>query len=149
MNATIYTSSIGPIAICEEGGSITNLFLNAGDLKKEMCLRQTSLLKEAAEQIGRYLEGELTAFSLPLAPHGTPFMKEVWACLCRIPYGQTATYRDIAEKVGRPSAYRAVGSANHNNPIPLLIPCHRVVGSDGSLKGYLGGRDLKQRLHRA
>ena len=83
---------------------------------------------------------------MPLEPNGTEFMKQVWTALCGIPYGKTATYGEIAERVGRPKAARAVGLANNRNPIPIIIPCHRVIGANGSLTGYAGGLDMKKRL---
>mgnify|MGYP003350696893 CR=1 FL=1 len=102
--------------------------------------------EELARQLGEYFEGSRTAFSLPLNPRGTPFQKTVWAELCRIPCGETLTYAQLAEKVGRPGAARAVGRANATNPVALIVPCHRVIGSDGSLTGYAWGTDLKKQL---
>jgi methylated-DNA-[protein]-cysteine S-methyltransferase len=98
------------------------------------------------EQLDAYWQGGLQAFDLPLAPVGTPFQQRVWAALRTIPYGQTASYRQIAEQIGQPTAVRAVGAANGRNPIWLVVPCHRVVGSDGALTGYAGGIELKRRL---
>ena len=89
---------------------------------------------------------ELRVFQLPLAPAGTPFQCAVWEELRRIPYGATVSYGDLAARLGRPKAVRAVGQANHRNPLPILIPCHRVVGKDGSLTGYAGGLALKEAL---
>jgi len=115
-------------------------------LPEDLQLCETPLLKEAARQLDSYFAGELKEFSLPLEPSGTAFMKQVWAALCEIPYGKTATYGEIAGKVGRPKAARAVGLANNRNPIPIFIPCHRVIGTDGSLTGYRGGLEMKKRL---
>lgn len=106
----------------------------------------TPLLREAARQIDEYFAGLRRQFSLPLAPDGTPFRQEVWRALEAIPHGATRSYAQIAAQVGRPRACRAVGAANHRNPLPILIPCHRVVGSDGTLTGYAGGVDTKRRL---
>jgi methylated-DNA-[protein]-cysteine S-methyltransferase len=97
-------------------------------------------------QLRAYARGRLTAFSLPIDPQGTPFQRVVWAALLAIPYGQTRTYGDVAAAIGRPGAARAVGMACRTNPIGLVIPCHRVVGANGSLTGYAGGLDLKKRL---
>lgn len=141
-----YEVEIGRIGITEKDGSITNLDFIGSELPKDVQVCETPLLKEAARQLKSYFAGELKEFSLPLAPEGTAFMKQVWAALCEIPYGKTASYKDIAEKIGRPKAARAVGLANNRNPIPIIIPCHRVIGADGSLVGYGGGLDIKKRL---
>ena len=104
------------------------------------------LLQEAKRQLDEYFAGKRKTFDLPLAPSGTPFQRSVWNALRNIPYGQTRSYQDLAQAVGRPNACRAVGSANAKNPLPILIPCHRVVRSDGSTGGYAGGTKLKQIL---
>lgn len=101
---------------------------------------------DALKQIKEYLQGERTNFTLPLHQTGTPFQRRVWSELTRIPYGKTATYQDIAERVGCPKGARAVGLANSKNPIAVVVPCHRVIGKDGSLTGYAGGLSLKQKL---
>jgi methylated-DNA-[protein]-cysteine S-methyltransferase len=102
--------------------------------------------REAIEQLQEYFEGKRTHFDLPLDAHGTPFQVSVWNELLKIPYGSTRSYIDIARSLGKPGAARAVGMANHENPIAVVIPCHRVVGSDGSLTGYAGGLRIKQQL---
>jgi len=99
-----------------------------------------------AAQLAEYFRGERRGFDLPLAPPGTEFQRAVWAELARIPYGATASYREVAERVGRPGASRAVGRANATNPIPIIVPCHRVIGSNGSPTGYAGGLDAKRIL---
>jgi methylated-DNA-[protein]-cysteine S-methyltransferase len=109
---------------------------------------ETELLRNAARQLREYLAGKRRIFELPLAPEGTPFQRSVWDGLLAIPYGETRSYGEIARSVGNPRACRAVGMANNRNPIPVFIPCHRVVGSDGSLVGYGGGLDIKERLLR-
>lgn len=101
---------------------------------------------EAERQLGAYFAGELTAFDLPLRMDGTPFQRSVWAGLQEIPYGETRTYGELAEHLGKPGASRAVGLANGKNPIGIIVPCHRVIGASGSLTGYGGGLDRKQRL---
>ena len=106
----------------------------------------SALLDEAQAQLLSYFARERTQFTLPLAPVGTPFRQKVWAALMQIPYGQTITYGELAQAIGNPKACRAVGGANHHNPIPILIPCHRVVGSGGALTGYAGGLELKRAL---
>ena len=146
MYTYFYDYLIGRIGITEKDGKITNVYITSKELLQDTQLCETPLLKEAARQLKSYFAGELKEFSLPLEPSGTDFMKQVWAALCGIPYGKTATYGEIAEKVGRPKAARAVGLANNRNPIPIFIPCHRVIGADGSLTGYAGGLDMKKKL---
>lgn len=106
----------------------------------------TPLLAQAAHELAAYFAGTCRDFTLPLAPAGTPFQQQVWEALRTIPYGQTRTYGQIATQIGSPRASRAVGMANNRNPIAIVIPCHRVVGADGSLTGYAGGLDVKQQL---
>lgn len=103
-------------------------------------------IKEAAQQLDAYWSGELFDFDLPLAATGTPFQHKVWAALRTIPYGKTASYGDIARKIGSPTASRAVGAANGRNPIAIVVPCHRVIGANGTLTGYAGGLDMKRQL---
>jgi methylated-DNA-[protein]-cysteine S-methyltransferase len=104
------------------------------------------VLKEAAGQLAAYFGGELKAFDLPLAPEGTPFQRSVWDALLTIPYGETRSYLQMAILIGAPKAVRAVGAANGQNPIPIVIPCHRVIGSNGKLTGFGGGLPLKRQL---
>ncbi|MCA1782536.1 MAG: methylated-DNA--[protein]-cysteine S-methyltransferase [Dermatophilaceae bacterium] len=104
------------------------------------------VLREAGRQLAAFLRAERTTFDLPLRPAGTDFQRAAWAALLEISYGQTRSYRHQAERLGRPSAVRAVGAANGRNPIPVVIPCHRVIGTGGSLTGYAGGVGLKSRL---
>ena len=108
--------------------------------------REAGESPELARQLGEYCRGERRVFDLPLAPDGTDFQKQVWVELCRIPYGETISYLELAVRVGRPGAARAVGRANATNPIALIVPCHRVIGADGTLTGYAYGVDLKRRL---
>lgn len=103
-------------------------------------------LEAAIAQLGAYFQGELRSFDVPLDAQGTPFQEAVWAALRRIPHGQTRTYGDIAREVGAPGSVRAVGAANGANPIGIIVPCHRVIGADGSLTGYAGGMAVKARL---
>lgn len=107
---------------------------------------ESPLLRRAAEQLAAYLEGRLRDFDLPLDLRGTPFQQSVWRAVASVPYGQTVTYGQLARQIGRPDAPRAVGAANGANPLPIVIPCHRVVGSDGGLRGYGGGLPVKQAL---
>lgn len=146
MPAFFYEFNIGKIGITESDGQITNLYFSNDELPTDIHIYETPVLKEAARQLKSYLAGELKLFSLPLSPVGTDFMKRVWASLCEIPYGRTASYKETAAKLGAPNAARAVGLANNRNPIPIIIPCHRVIGANGSLTGYRGGLELKKRL---
>lgn len=109
--------------------------------------RDEAMCSEAVRQLKEYFQGERREFDLPLSVHGTPFRKQVWAALCEIPYGETRSYAQIAERIGKPKGPRAIGQANRNNPLPILIPCHRVIGKNGDLVGYAGPRtDLKSVL---
>lgn len=103
-------------------------------------------LKEAIHQLRAYFAGKLEDFDLPLTPQGTPFQQNVWHRLCDIPYGETISYGELARRIGNPNASRAVGLANGSNPIPIIIPCHRVIGSNGKLTGYGGGLPIKEKL---
>jgi methylated-DNA-[protein]-cysteine S-methyltransferase len=105
-----------------------------------------AVLEETAAQLGRYFAGELREFDLPLDMRGTEFQKRVWTQLCAIPYGETCAYMDIARWIGAPQAVRAVGAANGRNPIPIVVPCHRVIGASGKLVGFGGGLELKRLL---
>jgi methylated-DNA-[protein]-cysteine S-methyltransferase len=102
--------------------------------------------RDAIAQLEAYFAGKLRRFDVALAPEGTPFQREVWSALTTIPYGETVTYGELARRLGRPNASRAVGAANGSNPIPIIIPCHRVIGADGSLTGFGGGVVIKRRL---
>ena len=102
--------------------------------------------REAMRQLDAYFAGELTEFSLPLEPAGTAFQRSVWAALCDIPYGETISYGELARRIGKPQAVRAVGAANGQNPLAIVVPCHRVIGSDGKLTGYGGGLETKEAL---
>ena len=109
-------------------------------------VRAEAPFKKAVEQLEAYFAGALRDFDTPLAPQGTEFQRNVWRCLREIPYGETISYSELAIRVGNPKAFRAVGLANGQNPIPILIPCHRVIGKDGSLVGYGGGLHIKEKL---
>jgi len=104
------------------------------------------LLAEAEAQLLAYFAGERTRFELPLSPRGTGFQRSVWAAVGAIPYGDTTTYSKLAASLGRPTAFRAVGAANGRNPLPVIVPCHRVIGAAGALTGYGGGLDRKRAL---
>lgn len=104
------------------------------------------VLAEAVKQLREYFVGQRTEFDLPLVPEGTPFQRSVWKCLSEIPYGETISYAELAKRVGNPKAARAVGSANGKNPLPIVIPCHRVIAADGTLGGFGGGLPTKMKL---
>lgn len=142
----VYATSIGPIEIAEQDGAITDVVFGQRLWIAEATTEETPLIREAASQLEAFLEGKQKAFDLPLAPQGTAFQKEVWHALLSIPYGETRSYGQIAAQIGRPKACRAVGMANHHNPISILIPCHRVIGAQGDLVGYGGGLELKEKL---
>ena len=146
MNLCFIHTEIGRIAVTERDGRITGLYFEADAVPEPFELRETALLKEASRQLEAYFKGELKEFTLPLEQEGTEFMQSVWRALCGIPYGETASYKDIAAAVGRPKAARAVGMANNRNRIPVIIPCHRVIGASGALVGYGSGLDLKEKL---
>jgi methylated-DNA-[protein]-cysteine S-methyltransferase len=136
---------IGKVSISDDGkGSIDGVYLPNSNLPFREC-RECSILTEASKQIDEFLTGKRTTFDLPLSIEGTDFQKCVWNELRKIPYGRTASYKDIAKRIGRPNSYRAVGNACNANPIPLMIPCHRVVASDG-IGGFGGGLALKKKL---
>ena len=141
-----YTNTkIGNMAIIEENNKIIAIEINQ-PIKEDIIQKDTPLLKETEKQLLEYLEGKRKVFDVPLNPKGTKFMKEVWTALQEIPYGQTRTYGQIAKRIGKPKAARAVGMANHRNPIPIITPCHRVIGSNGKLVGYALGMEMKEFL---
>lgn len=139
----VYDTSIGKITIASDEETIT--LVQFGEAERAP-LHRCPLIDRAAAEIQEYLNGKRTLFDLPISPRGTDFQKRVWHALRSIPYGETRSYRQIAEQIGSPKAYRAVGMANNKNPVAILIPCHRVIGSDGSLVGYAAGLDIKGRL---
>ena len=143
--AWTYQTELGELTLAENGEALTRLSFGGG-LPQGAARDETPLLQKAHGQLTEYLAGERRRFELPLAPGGTPFEQAVWAQLLKIPYGETCTYGGIAARLGRPGASRAVGMANHRNPIGIIIPCHRVIGKDGSLTGYAGGLGIKERL---
>ena len=145
MDFYLFDTPLGAMALAGEEGAVTGLYLPGRPMPR-LTSQPTLLLERGREELLEYLAGERRGFDLPLAPAGTPFQQKVWRALEDIPYGQTRSYRDIALAAGCPKGFRAVGMANHRNPIPIFIPCHRVVGADGSLTGYAGGLELKKRL---
>lgn len=147
MKNTVYgLTPLGLIGISEIGGSITDLFIVKDKRPENFAGYETPVLKEAKKQLMEYFAGFRKQFYLPLAPEGTEFQKTVWAVLCKIPYGETRSYKQVAAAIGRPNAYRAVGMANRNNPVMIITPCHRVIGSNGKLVGFAAGLDIKEKL---
>ncbi|MEO2216064.1 methylated-DNA--[protein]-cysteine S-methyltransferase [Chromobacterium vaccinii] len=141
----------GPVAAwLDIRGALLRLLFNPTpeQLAAHTCPRDDAALAEVARQLAEYQAGERQAFDLPLAPQGTPFQQQVWAALREIPYGHTVSYGELARALGNPDGARAVGRANATNPIALIVPCHRVLGTDGSLTGYAGGLPLKAALLR-
>lgn len=140
----IVSSPVGPLTLTQEDQALTGLHF--GEHPQQGAEGPTPLLEEAARQLEEYFAGQRKEFSLPLAPKGTEFQLRVWQALLQIPYGETRSYGELAAMVGNPKACRAVGGANHRNPLSILIPCHRVVGTGGSLTGYAGGLSVKEFL---
>ncbi|WP_033842286.1 methylated-DNA--[protein]-cysteine S-methyltransferase [Geobacillus vulcani] len=150
--AMYHFKQFGEIYIASDGEAIVKVELFPEEWRafigEHPAVQSRSLLLERAlMQLDEYFHGRRQAFDLPLKWKGTAFQEEVWAALCRIPYGETATYADIAAQIGRPKAVRAVGQANRANELPLFVPCHRVIGKNGALVGYAGSRtDVKAKL---
>jgi methylated-DNA-[protein]-cysteine S-methyltransferase len=151
---TVIDSRVGALTLVAQEGAIVGLYMDLqrhrpddNDLgDSDPRGRAAEPFKTAADQLDAYFAGELTAFDVPLAPRGSVFQRRVWAALQEIPYGRTESYGELAERIGSPGGGRAVGLANGKNPIGIIIPCHRVVGADGSLTGYGGGLDRKKQL---
>lgn len=152
MNRKIVDSPVGRLMLEEEDGALVrvafereipaDLLGQTGDLSQQSC----EVLEQAARQLEEYFAGRRKVFDLPLAPEGTEFQQRVWKALREIPYGETRSYGQIAAAVGNPKASRAVGMANHRNPISIIVPCHRVIGADGRLVGFGGGLGVKEAL---
>lgn len=135
------------VARCERG--LTHISFQEGTKPvspRDAWVKDKGMLGDAREQLHAYFYGELQDFDLPLTPEGTDFQQRVWDALLKIPCGETLSYADVAEMIGQPTATRAVASANARNPLPIVIPCHRVIGSDGKLRGYAGGLAIKAAL---
>ena len=141
-----YQTDIGKIGIVETADHISNLYFETDMVPEDIEIKETDLLKEAGKQLDNYLAGKQKYFTLPLAPCGTEFMRLVWRELCNIPYGKTVSYKELAKRIGNEKAARAVGRSNNQNPIPIFIPCHRVIGANGGLVGYRGGLEIKKYL---
>jgi methylated-DNA-[protein]-cysteine S-methyltransferase len=141
-NTTIIDSPIGPLTLTERDGALVRLAFGAHG----PCDPATPVLAHAVEQLEEYFAGERREFDLPLAPAGTEFQLACWTALAEIPYGETRSYGQQADRIGKPDRARAVGAANGANPIAIVLPCHRVIGADGSLVGFGGGLETKRRL---
>ena len=146
-----YQSPIGLIRMGETGGFLTRAEFveqsrKSKHFQQKYISNSSNLLKDACRQLDEYFEGRRQKFDLALKPHGTDFQRSAWESLLRIPYGETRSYLQQAESIRNPKAIRAIGQANSHNPIPIIIPCHRVIGKNGSLTGFAGGLDRKTRL---
>lgn len=141
---TIIPSPIGPLALESDGVALTRVIFHARG--KAATGRLPGVLGEARSQLDAYFARKRTTFDVPIAPAGTPFQLAIWRALLEIPYGETWSYAALAAHIGRPAAVRAAGAANGQNPIPIIIPCHRVIGSNGRLVGFGGGLGLKRAL---
>ncbi len=140
----IYDTSIGKINIIQEGEYIAKIGFD--EELKDIEIKETKLILKTISEIKEYLEGKRKEFDIPIKLQGTKFQKKVWNELLKIPYGETCSYKDIAIRINNEKGVRAVGMANHNNPIAIIVPCHRVIGKNGKLVGYAGGIDIKSKL---
>lgn len=145
MTRKIIASPIGDLRLESKDGKLVCIAFHAARSNKES-EGSDPVLEAAATQLAEYFAGDRRDFDLPLAPTGTAFQQAVWRALRTIPFGTVRSYREIAGQIGQPSAVRAVGAANGRNPLPIVVPCHRVIGSDGSLTGFAGGLDTKRAL---
>ncbi|HUP92458.1 MAG TPA: methylated-DNA--[protein]-cysteine S-methyltransferase [Solimonas sp.] len=146
---TTVDSPLGELMLTGDGTALTGLYMEVQKYRRSVAAdwrRDDAAFRDARAQLVAYFAGELREFTLPMAPSGTSFQQTVWKALLDIPYGRTESYGALARRIGMPTAARAVGMANGHNPIGLIVPCHRVVGSDGSLTGYGGGIERKQWL---
>lgn len=147
MISTVYHSPIGPLTIVSSGSAITQVeFEHPKYPLPQYPAGNDALLAQACSELQEYFARQRETFTVPVEPTGTPFQRQVWAALQQIPYGDVRTYAQQARAIGAPTATRAVGAANGRNPIPIIIPCHRVIGTDGSLTGFGGGVEHKQFL---
>lgn len=149
MNSYVFKSPIGLLKICEKKGKLTNLYLLDKESKimfPQDYVWHSDLLYETYKQINEYFDGKRTKFDLPINCEGTPFQQQVWKELQGIPYGETRSYKDIAIGIGNPKAVRAVGQANNKNPIMIIVPCHRVIHTNGDITGFGCGTEVKKYL---
>jgi methylated-DNA-[protein]-cysteine S-methyltransferase len=146
MASTVIASPVGSLLLQADDGGLTGIWFVGNGEPALGDLDSDPVLRAAAEQLAEYFAGRRTRFDLPLAATGTPFQRAVWDALQEIPYGRTWSYADLALHIGKPRAVRAVGAANGRNPLPIVVPCHRVVGANGTLTGYGGGLENKRIL---
>ncbi len=140
-----WESAFGILTLAQQEDAVCELRFGA-DHETDWIPEKTELLTWAEQELAVYFAGKRKNFTFPYEARGTPFQKRVWEALTKIPYGEVRSYQEIARAVGNPKACRAVGMANHANPLPILVPCHRVIGKNGTLTGYGGGLDMKKRL---
>ena len=145
MDIGFTTTPLGCVKIEGNNGLITKISYQ-DELSSSLQLPKATYIENCILQLNQYLSRFLKHFDVPIAPSGTSFYQDVWQALCNVPYGTTTSYKDIAYKIGSPKGFRAVGQANNRNPIPIIIPCHRVLASNGNLTGYAGGLWRKQWL---
>lgn len=147
MISAIYKSPVGNLTLVSDGEAIVHVeFENPKYPAPTYPRGEDEITQKARRELGAYFAGKLKTFTIPVAPRGTPFQESAWKALQKIPYGATRSYAQQAVAIGKPKAVRAVGSANGRNPIPIIIPCHRVIGADGSLTGFGGGMETKRFL---
>lgn len=142
-----YDTILGSVTFVEENGALVVITTSPYQPKEEI-YQETPVIKEAFRQLSEYFSGKRKTFNLPLLLKGTDFQKQVWQALLKIPFGETRSYKQIAEAIGNPKAVRAVGMANNKNPLLIVVPCHRVIGANGKLVGYAVGLDKKEYLLR-
>jgi methylated-DNA-[protein]-cysteine S-methyltransferase len=148
MNSVVHDSPIGPLTMLSDGERLVGLHFAGFNSPLDAKELVDGVLDAARRQLDEYFAARRVAFDLPLAPRGTPFQRRVWTALLDIPFGETRSYANLARAIGKPAATRAVGAANGANPIAIVVPCHRVVGADGSLTGFGGGLHRKAFLLR-
>jgi methylated-DNA-[protein]-cysteine S-methyltransferase len=146
MNVVIHQSPVGPLALVSDGARLIGLHFPGWVPPDQSSSTSDAVLDSTRRQLDAYFSGRSTTFDLPLAPLGTPFQLTVWSALLAIPYGETRSYAQLATAMGKPTATRAVGAANGRNPIAIVVPCHRVIGANGSLTGFGGGLERKRFL---
>ncbi|MCB1706397.1 MAG: methylated-DNA--[protein]-cysteine S-methyltransferase [Halioglobus sp.] len=146
MNSHYLDTPIGTLRLVSDGRALTRIEFEGQHGDDSGCGGSDAVLRACAEQLGEYFARRRRHFELPLAAQGTPFQRSVWKALAAIPYGELRSYRDIATRIGNAAAVRAVGTANGRNPLPIVVPCHRVIGSNGALTGFAGGLESKQFL---
>ena len=141
-----YRTGIGMVCIEETNSEISHIYFEDEPVDEFIDVAETELIRECYNQLNEYFKGERRRFTVPFTISGTEFQQEVYRLLLEVPYGRTASYSEIALKMGMPRGARAVGGAVNRNPVPIIIPCHRIVGKDGSLTGYAGGLAIKEKL---